>query len=85
MADPQKMCEYFLKPLNLSFQDIIKIKKMVSCYEILSFAPKTLLAACAYAFLKKKEKNKYSIQRIAKLLGVSVMSVYRCKHALKEK
>ena len=85
MADPLEMCEYFLKPLNLSFQDLKKIKKMVSCYETLSFAPKTLMAACAYAFLKKKQERKYSIQTIAKLLGVSVMSVYRCKYAFKEK
>ena len=84
MADPLQMCEYFLKPLNLSFQDIKEIKNMVSRYETLSFAPKTILAACAYAFLRNaREKNKYSIQTIAKLLGVSVMSVYRCKYALK--
>ena len=86
MADPLEMCEYFLKPLNLSFRDIKEIKKMVSRYETLSFAPKTLMTACAYVFLRrKKEKSEYSIQKIAKLLGVSVMSVYRCHYALKEK
>ena len=91
IVDPARMCEYFLKPLNLPFHDIREIQKAASQHETLSFAPKTLLATCAYMFLKKKRgegenKNKYSIQKLGKILGVSVMSMYRCNnYILKEK
>ena len=87
IVDPAGMCEYFLKPLNLPFHDIREIQKAASQCETLSFAPKTLLATCAYMFLKKKRgENKYSIQKLGKILGVSVMSMYRCnRHILKEK
>ena len=51
--------------------------------EILTYAPKTLLAACAYMFLRKNNKLSLSVKNLAKLLGVSVMSVYRCIKALK--
>ena len=81
-----KMCEYFLKPLDLCYNVIKEIKNEVAKYDMLSFAPKTLITACTYLFLRKNNiKNKLSIQKIAKLLRVSVMSVYRCVDELKKK
>ena len=78
------MCEYFLKPLELTYKEIKKIKKKVLKNDELTFAPKTLITACAYMLLRNNNKNKLSIQKTAKLLGVSVMSVYRCVNALKK-
>ena len=85
LIDSLKMCEYFLKPLDLCFNVIKEIESEVAKNDMLSFAPKTLITACAYLFLRNNMKNKLSIQKIAKLLGVSVMSVYRCVDALKKK
>ena len=79
---PTSMSEYFLTPLNLTFQDIQEVNKMVDNNDILPYAPKTLLATCAYMFLRNNSKQNYSVKSIAKLLGVSVMSVYRCISAI---
>ena len=43
-----------------------------------SFAPKTLAGACAYAFLKETTTKNISVKDIANILGISVMSLYRC-------
>ena len=83
ILNPSSMSEYFLKPLNLTFKELEEIKKIVEENEVLTYAPKTVLASCAYVFLRNKTKQKYSIKKIANLLGVSVMSVYRCVAALK--
>lgn len=80
---PSSMSEYFFKPLNLSYKEIQEINKLVEDNDILSYAPKTLLAACAYTFLRKNNKQSFSVKNLANLLGVSVMSVYRCIKALK--
>ena len=84
------MSEYFLKPLDLCYQEIREIKQMIDDNDILTYAPKTLLASCAYVFLRNKDKKKFSVEEIAELLGVSVMSIYRClidleKNAQREK
>ena len=80
---PSSMSEYFLKPLNLTFQEIKEIKKIVDKNDILTYAPKTILASSAYCFLRNKNRQSPSVKKIANLLGVSVMSVYRCVAALK--
>ena len=80
---PSSMSEYFLKPLNLTFKEVEEIKKLVEKNDVLTFAPKTLLASCAYMFLRNKNKDTLSVKNLAKVLGVSVMSVYRCIAALK--
>ena len=85
LIDSLKMCEYFLKPLDLCYNDMKEIESEVGKNDMLSFSPKTLITACAYLFLRNNMKNKLSIQKIAKLLGVSVMSVYRCVDTLKKK
>ena len=77
------MSEYFLKPLNLSYKNIKEINELVEKNDILSYAPKTILASCAYMFLRKNNKQNISVNNLAKILGVSVMSVYRCVAALK--
>ena len=83
---PSKMCEYFLKPLQLQYKEITEIKKKVEENEMLSFAPRTLIAACTYLFLRNvKKRCKLSVQKISNLLGVSFMSVYRCINALNKK
>ena len=81
---PSSMSEYFLKPLNLSYKEIQEINKIIEENEILSYAPKTLLAASAYMFLRKNGKQCFSVKNLATTLGVSVMSVYRCLKALKK-
>ena len=80
---PSSMSEYFLKPLNLSYKNIKEINELVEKNDILSYAPKTILASCAYMFLRKNNKQNLSVKKLAKILGVSVMSVYRCVAALK--
>ena len=80
---PSSMSEYFLKPLNLSYKNIKEINELVEKNDILSYAPKTILASCAYMFLRKNNKQNLSVKNLAKILGVSVMSVYRCVAALK--
>ena len=80
---PTSMSEYFLKPLNLSYNEIKEINTLVEKNDILTYAPKTLLASCAYMFLRNNNKQSPSVKKIANLLGISVMSVYRCITALK--
>ena len=83
ILQPSSMSEYFLKPLDLSYKDIQEIKKLVVKNEALTYAPKTLLAACAYMFLRNKNKLSLSVKKLAEVLGVSVMSIYRCISAIK--
>ena len=44
------MAEYFLQPLQLTYQEMTTIEEKLDKNENSSFAPRTLLAACAYAF-----------------------------------
>ena len=80
---PSSMIEYFLKPLNLTFKELEEIKKIVERNDVLTYAPKTLLTSCAYIFLRNKNKQSPSVKKLANILGISVMSVYRCVAALK--
>ena len=59
------------------------IKEKLNKNENSSFAPRTLLAACAYAFLKETRTLFRSVKNTARILGVSVMSLYRCLKSLK--
>ena len=77
------MVEYFLQPLHLNFQELESIKQKVNQHENCSYAPKTLAAACAYMFLKETRSASLSIKDIANILGVSVMSLYRCYKKIK--
>ena len=81
---PSSMIEYFLTPLNLTFKELTEVKKLVEKNDNLSYAPKTLLASCAYMFLRNNNKQNHSVKKLAQTLGVSVMSVYRCIAALKK-
>ena len=78
------MREYFLQPLHLNYQEMVAIKKKLDKNENSSFAPRTLLAACAYAFLKETRALYPSVKNTARILGVSVMSLYRCLKSLKQ-
>ena len=51
------MAEYFLQPLQLTYQEMTSIKEKLDKNENSSFAPRTLLAACAYAFLKETKAS----------------------------
>ena len=86
---PNLMCEYFLHTLNLSFKDIEEIRKMVKRYESMYvFSQKTLIASCAYIFLRGRENtsNKHtSVTQLAKQLGISSMAIYRCVKKLNNK
>ena len=81
---PSSMSEYFLKPLDLSYKNLQEINKLIEDNDVLTYAPKTLIASCAYMFLRKMNKQNLSVKKLANLLGVSVMSVYRCITALEK-
>ena len=49
------MKEYFLQLLQLNYQEMTSIEQILKKNENSSFAPRTLLAACAYAFLKESK------------------------------
>ena len=81
---PNLMCEYFLHSLNLSYKELKEIREKVKQVEKkFVFSPKTLIAACAYVFLREKrsrvdqEKPK-SLSHLAGRLGVSPMALSRC-------
>ena len=78
------MKEYFLQPLQLNYQEMTAIEQKLDKNENSSFAPRTLLAACAYAFLKETRPQYPSVKNMAHILGVSVMSLYRCYKSLKQ-
>ena len=78
------MAEYFLQPLQLTYQEMTTIEEKLDKNENGSFAPRTLLAACAYAFLKETRALYPSVKNMARVLGVSVMSLYRCLKSLKQ-
>ena len=86
---PCLMCEYFLNSLNLTYKELKKIREKVKQLEKkFVFSPKTLIAACAYAFLREKkyssdqEKPK-SLTRLAQQLDVSPMALSRCVKKIK--
>ena len=87
---PSLMCEYFLKGLNLSFKDVESIRKRVKFYErkIVS-SPQTIIAACAYTFLRENKMTytlsgretpitRLTFVGLAKELGISPMALNRC-------
>ena len=78
------MREYFLQPLQLNYQEMVAIEEKLDKNENSSFAPRTLLPACAYAFLKETRALYPSVKNTARILGVSVMSLYRCLKSLKQ-
>ena len=78
------MAEYFLQPLQLTYQEITTIEEKLDKNENSSFAPRTLLAACAYAFLKETRALYPSVKNTARVLGISVMSLHRCLKSLKQ-
>ena len=78
------MKEYFLQPLQLNYQEMTSIEQILKKNENGSFAPRTLLAACAYAFLKESKLQHLSIKNMAHILGVGVMSLYRCRKSLNQ-
>ena len=78
------MKEYFLQPLQLNYQETTTIEQKLNKNENSSFALRTLLATCAYAFLKETRPQYPSVKNMAHILGVSVMSLYRCYKSLKQ-
>ena len=78
------MREYFLQPLQLNYQEMAAIEEKLDKNENSSFAPRTLLAACTYDFLKETRALYPSVKNTARILGVSVMSLYRCLKSLKQ-
>ena len=86
---PSLMCEYVLHSLNLTYKELKEIREKVKQLEKkFVFLPKTLIAACAYAFLRQKqsrsdqEKPK-SLSCLAQQLGVSPMALSRCVKKIK--
>lgn len=83
---PHLMCEYFLHVLDLKYSDIKEIKNLVKKYEALYvFSQKTLIAACAYIFLREKiKKNHMSVNSLAAILDTSAMAIYRCLKSIEK-
>ena len=86
---PSLMFEYFLHSLNLTYKELKEIREKVKQLEKkFVFSPNTLIAACAYAFLREKqcksdqEKPK-SLSQLAQQLGVSSMALSRCVKKIK--
>ena len=86
---PSLMCKYFLHLLNLTYKELKEIREKVKQLEKkFVFSPKTLIAACEYAFLREKqnrsdqEKPK-SLTRLAQQLDVSPMALSRCVKKIK--
>ena len=79
---PNLMCEYFLHSLNLSYKDVEEIKAAVKLIENkFVFSQKTLIASCAYIFLRKSNNDSHkriTKSQLAKQLGISAMAIYRC-------
>ena len=79
---PNLMCEYFLHSLNLSYKDVEEIKASVKLLENrFVFSQKTLIASCAYIFLRKSKHDSHkriTKSQLAKQLGISAMAIYRC-------
>ena len=84
------MCEYFLKTLNLPFKDVESIRKRVRHYERkILFSPQTLIAACAYTFIRENkmslslssEENNQTTRPtfvgLSRELGISPMALNR--------
>ena len=82
------MCEYFLHALQLPFKDVEQIRKMVKRHETkFVFSQKTLIASCAYIFLrenKSSSRRQVSISQLAAQLGLSAMAIYRCMKKIKK-
>ena len=79
---PNLMCEYFLHSLNLSYKDVEEIRALVKLFENkFVFSQKTLIASCAYIFLRKSKHDSHkriTKSQLAKQLGISAMAIYRC-------
>ena len=86
---PHQMCECFLLSLNLSYKDMREISRKVKQMESkVVFSPKTLIAACAYSYLRNKNhfeknmKNKVpkinSINHLSKIINVSPTALQKC-------
>ena len=86
---PNLMCEFLLNPLNLSFKDVGKIRTVVKQLEReFVFSPKTLIASCSYIFLRERNiklEIPISQSRLAKQLGISPMTIYRCVKKIEDK
>ena len=65
------MAEYFLQPLQLNYQEMTAIEEKLDKNENSSFAPRTLLAAWPYAFLKETRALYPSVKNTACISGVS--------------
>ena len=81
---PNLMCEYFLHSLNLTYKELKEIREKVKQLEKkFVFSPKTLIAACAYVFLRERRSRvdqvkPNSLSHLARQLGVSLMALSRC-------
>ena len=96
---PHLMTECFLKPLKLSFKKVQEINRMVQLAETKCvFSPKTLIAACAYLYLRDnnslqscsnqltdKKRCNFTIGRFCKIVNVSPMALQKCINKIGKK
>ena len=87
---PHLMTECFLKPLELTFKSIKEINKLVKLAETkYVFSPKTLIASCAYLYLRNNDGlhfcnrdnsdlSSFTVNRFCKIINVSHMALQKC-------
>ena len=95
---PHLMTECFLKPLNLSFKEVKEINRMVKLAETKCvFSPKTLIASCAYLYLRnnhrlltcnqstdRSRRFHLTINRFSKIINVSHMALQKCMNKIEK-
>lgn len=76
---PHQLVEQLLSPLQLPFPDLKRLKSRIQDrFDTLPFSPRTVVGAAAYLYLKETPRA-ISLTKLAHLIGVSVMSMHRCK------
>lgn len=79
---PSQVVEHTLSPLNLPYGHVSAIREWIQThYDHAPFAPRTVVSTAAYLYLKETPYRQ-SLSTLAKTLGVSVMSIHRCKGRL---
>ena len=82
LVDAEARCEFILASLELTFEHIVSIRKLLKTFPCSGNSKKTLIAASAYSYLKFINK-KVTIEEIGKAANVNQGSLNRCLSYLK--
>ena len=78
------MREYFLQPLQLNYQEMAAIEEKLDKNENSFFCSEDFIGGMRLCLLKETRALYPSVKSTARILGVSVMSLYRCLKSLKQ-